>query len=129
MEVTLHRVQTQARLQPKPQSPPEQKESATYQQPARLLRFGSGAPGFFGRGMAASVDSSFLSAVWLHSVAEMGKGTASCLVDRLMMSRVCIDIFRWGLSCIWDNTRSEGIVGVVERRKRMGGLKLEGLWL
>jgi hypothetical protein len=78
--------------------------------------------------MAASVDSSFLSAVWLHSVAEMRKGTASCLVDRLMMSRVCIDIFRWGLSCIWDNARSEGIVGVVESRKRMGRLEARRAW-
>jgi hypothetical protein len=40
-----------------------------------------------------------------------------------MMSRVCIDIFRWGLSCIWDNAGSEGIVGVEREGRGWAGLE------
>jgi hypothetical protein len=37
-------------------------DAATYQQPVRLLRFGSGAPGFFGRGIATFAACYVLSA-------------------------------------------------------------------
>jgi hypothetical protein len=78
-------------------------DAATYQQPLRLLRFGSGAPGFFGRGIATFAACYVLSAG--GCLQRGGKAEVS--------SRY--------------RARLEGILRRVGRRERKGGCAVGGL--